>query len=74
MKTYQVSQSIKIKNILKPDLENIFIVLLVLNYLLDFTSYSQFILIDLFSYYKIVDVLFFKTILKIIDFFLAILN
>jgi hypothetical protein len=51
MKTYQVSQSIKIENILKPDLENIFIFLLVLNYLLDFTSYFQFILIDLFSYY-----------------------
>jgi hypothetical protein len=45
------NQSIKIKNILKLDLGNIFIFLLFLDYLLDFTSYSQFILIDLFSYY-----------------------
>jgi hypothetical protein len=45
------SQSVKIKNILKSDLGNIFILLLFLDYLLDFTSYSRFILIDLFSYY-----------------------
>jgi hypothetical protein len=40
-----------IKNILKSNLGNIFIFLLFLDYLLDFTSYSQFILINLFSYY-----------------------
>jgi hypothetical protein len=45
------SKSIKIINIIKLDLGNIFIFLLFLDYLLDFTSYSQFILIDLFSYY-----------------------
>jgi hypothetical protein len=32
--------SIKIENILKSDLENIFIFLLFLDYLLNFTSYS----------------------------------
>jgi len=45
------SESIKIKNILKSNLENIFTFLLFLDYLLNFTSNSQFILIDLFSYY-----------------------
>jgi len=39
------------KNMFKSNLGNIFIFLLFLDYLLDFTSYSQFILINLFSYY-----------------------
>ena len=34
------SQLINIENILKSDLENMFIFLLFLDYLLDFTSYS----------------------------------
>jgi hypothetical protein len=39
------------ENILKSDQKNIIIYLLYLNYLLDFTGYFRFILIDLFSYY-----------------------
>jgi len=51
VKKYLENRSIKIENILKSYLENIFIFLLFLNYSLDFTIYFLFILIDTFSYY-----------------------